>query len=126
MTRTLLRAAKVRPAQALSGMIWIPGGDFRMGSERRYPEEAPVREARVAGFWMDARHVTNRCAASAEQSSADPAARHIPRKVLKGGSHFCAPSYCRGRRPAAPHAQHTDTSASHVGFRCVVRPVAAT
>jgi formylglycine-generating enzyme required for sulfatase activity len=45
----------------------------------------------------------------------------IPRKVLKGGSHLCAPSYCRRYRPAARHAQPVDTSASHIGFRCVVR-----
>jgi formylglycine-generating enzyme required for sulfatase activity len=58
-----------------------------------------------------------------EQDSYDtcqPAIR-IPRKVLKGGSHLCAPNYCRRYRPAARHAQPIDTSASHIGFRCVVR-----
>jgi len=45
----------------------------------------------------------------------------IPRKVLKGGSHLCAPNYCRRYRPAARHAQPVDTSTSHVGFRCVLR-----
>jgi formylglycine-generating enzyme required for sulfatase activity len=45
----------------------------------------------------------------------------IPRRVLKGGSHLCAPSYCRRYRPAARHAQPVDTSTTHVGFRCVVR-----
>jgi formylglycine-generating enzyme len=45
----------------------------------------------------------------------------IPRKVLKGGSHLCAPNYCRRYRPAARHAQPIDTSTSHVGFRCIVR-----
>jgi sulfatase modifying factor 1 len=45
----------------------------------------------------------------------------IPRKVLKGGSHLCAPSYCRRYRPAARHAQPVDTSASHIGFRCIIR-----
>jgi formylglycine-generating enzyme required for sulfatase activity len=43
----------------------------------------------------------------------------IPRKVLKGGSHLCAPNYCRRYRPAARHAQPVDTSTSHVGFRLV-------
>src|SRR5215472_6360441 len=46
----------------------------------------------------------------------------IPRKVVKGGSHLCAPNYCRRYRPAARHAQPIDTGMSHVGFRCVVRP----
>jgi sulfatase modifying factor 1 len=45
----------------------------------------------------------------------------IPRKVVKGGSHLCAPNYCRRYRPAARHAQPVDTSMSHVGFRCIVR-----
>jgi formylglycine-generating enzyme required for sulfatase activity len=46
----------------------------------------------------------------------------IPRKVLKGGSHLCAPNYCRRYRPAARYAEPIDTSTSHVGFRCIVRP----
>jgi formylglycine-generating enzyme required for sulfatase activity len=45
----------------------------------------------------------------------------IPRKVVKGGSHLCAPSYCRRYRPAARHAQAVDSSMSHVGFRCVMQ-----
>jgi formylglycine-generating enzyme required for sulfatase activity len=45
----------------------------------------------------------------------------IPRKVLKGGSHLCAPSYCRRYRPAARHAEPVDTSTNHVGFRCIIR-----
>jgi len=43
----------------------------------------------------------------------------IPRKVLKGGSHLCAPNYCRRYRPAARYPQPIDTSTSHVGFRCI-------
>jgi formylglycine-generating enzyme required for sulfatase activity len=45
----------------------------------------------------------------------------IPRKLIKGGSHLCAPNYCRRYRPAARHAEAVDTSTSHLGFRCVVR-----
>jgi len=45
----------------------------------------------------------------------------IPRKVVKGGSHLCAPNYCRRYRPAARHAQPIDTSMSHIGFRCIMR-----
>lgn len=43
----------------------------------------------------------------------------IPRRVLKGGSHLCAPNYCQRYRPAARQPQEVDTSTSHVGFRCV-------
>jgi formylglycine-generating enzyme required for sulfatase activity len=45
----------------------------------------------------------------------------IPRKVVKGGSHLCAPNYCLRDRPAARHPQMIDTGMSHIGFRCVVR-----
>lgn len=45
----------------------------------------------------------------------------IPRKVVKGGSHLCAPNYCRRYRPAARHAQPVDSSTSHIGFRCISR-----
>ena len=58
-----------------------------------------------------------------EEESYDPCqpALRMPRKVLKGGSHLCAPNYCRRYRPAARYPQPIDTSMSHVGFRCIVR-----
>lgn len=58
-----------------------------------------------------------------EEDSYDPGqpAIRIPRKVIKGGSHLCAPNYCRRYRPAARHAEAIDTSTSHIGFRCVRR-----
>jgi formylglycine-generating enzyme len=46
---------------------------------------------------------------------------NIPRRVTKGGSHLCAPSYCLRFRPAARQFEAVDTSTSHIGFRCVVR-----
>jgi formylglycine-generating enzyme len=60
-----------------------------------------------------------------EAGSFDPCQPQIsiPRKVLKGGSHLCAPNYCRRYRPAARHPQPVDTSTSHVGFRCVMRGI---
>jgi len=50
---------------------------------------------------------------------------HIPRKVTKGGSHLCAPNYCRRYRPAARQPQATDTSTTHIGFRCIARSAPA-
>jgi formylglycine-generating enzyme len=41
---------------------------------------------------------------------------------MKGGSHLCAPNYCRRYRPAARMPQAVDTGTSHLGFRCIVRP----
>ena len=46
---------------------------------------------------------------------------HIPRKVVKGGSHLCAPNYCLRYRPAARQGEAIETSTSHIGFRCIVR-----
>ena len=85
----------------------------------------------TADFWS-ARHTADAPKAccvprnprgGGEEKSYDPCqpAIRIPRKVLKGGSHLCAPNYCRRYRPAARHAESIDTSTSHVGFRCVVR-----
>lgn len=45
----------------------------------------------------------------------------IGRKVIKGGSHLCAPNYCQRYRPAARAPQMVDSATSHIGFRCVVR-----
>ena len=44
-----------------SGMVWIPGGEFTMGtdSELGRPEEKPAHRVRVDGFWMDQTEVTN-------------------------------------------------------------------
>ena len=58
-----------------------------------------------------------------EEGSYDPCQPNIkiPRKVIKGGSHLCAPNYCQRYRPAARHAEAVDTSTSHLGFRCVIR-----
>jgi formylglycine-generating enzyme required for sulfatase activity len=57
------------PAQAREdGMVLIPGGTFRMGSEGKFdtpygmkffPEEAPVRTVTVGPFWIDETEVTN-------------------------------------------------------------------
>jgi sulfatase modifying factor 1 len=48
----------------------------------------------------------------------------IPRRVIKGGSHLCAPNYCLRYRPAARQGEAVDTSTGHIGFRCVVRAAA--
>lgn len=41
------------------GMVLVPGGTARIGSERWYAEERPVRSVRVEDLWFDAHPVTN-------------------------------------------------------------------
>jgi len=83
--------------------------------------------------WFEAGHSADRPKACCvpqnprggrEDASYDPGQPtvRIPRKVLKGGSHLCAPNYCRRYRPAARFPHPVDTSTCHVGFRCIVRP----
>jgi formylglycine-generating enzyme len=48
-----------------------------------------------------------------------------PYRVVKGGSHLCAPNYCLRYRPAARQGEAVDTSTCHIGFRCVVRAAKA-
>ena len=81
--------------------------------------------------WYEPRHAARKAACcaphnprgGAELASFDPSLPdiRIPRKVLKGGSHLCAPNYCRRYRPSARFPEPVDTSTSHVGFRCIVR-----
>jgi formylglycine-generating enzyme len=46
---------------------------------------------------------------------------NIARRVIKGGSHLCAPNYCLRFRPAARQGEAVDTSTTHIGFRCALR-----
>jgi formylglycine-generating enzyme required for sulfatase activity len=40
-------------------MVWVDGGEFRMGSDRGdYPEEGPPHSVQVDGFWVDEAPVT--------------------------------------------------------------------
>src|SRR5580698_2820845 len=54
--------APIRPTPAArSGMVWIPGGEFTMGTDLDlgWAEEKPSHRVKVDGFWMDETDVTN-------------------------------------------------------------------
>lgn len=51
----------------------------------------------------------------------EPGGAHVPRRVIKGGSHLCSPAYCLRYRPAARQPQMVESAMSHLGFRCVLR-----
>jgi formylglycine-generating enzyme required for sulfatase activity len=44
-----------------AGMMWVPAGEFLMGSDHKLAQanERPAHRVKVAGFWMDRHHVTN-------------------------------------------------------------------
>src|SRR5205823_1626421 len=43
------------------GMVWVPGGEFTMGTDADlgWPDEKPAHRVRVSGFWIDQTEVTN-------------------------------------------------------------------
>jgi formylglycine-generating enzyme len=91
----------------MAANVWEWTSDF---FTPHHPDEAAkaccaTRKARVSSLDQDRKEKNQ--------------APHLPSRVLKGGSHLCAPNYCLRYRPAAP--QSTDSSACHIGFRCIVR-----
>ncbi|MBR0813110.1 SUMF1/EgtB/PvdO family nonheme iron enzyme [Bradyrhizobium diazoefficiens] len=122
------------PARAVDVRDWSRWWQFMKGADWRHPygpkssinvhDSHPV----VHVAYSDALATKACCIpedprGGPEVKSLDPDQPNmrIPGKPLKGGSHLCAPNYCRRYRPAARHAEAIDTSTSHVGFRCVRR-----
>ncbi|HLW68353.1 MAG TPA: SUMF1/EgtB/PvdO family nonheme iron enzyme, partial [Gemmataceae bacterium] len=58
---TYLAVRSNHKSQAPAGMVWIPGGEFTMGSDADDVSSAehPAHRVRVNGFWMDQTDVTN-------------------------------------------------------------------
>lgn len=75
------------------------------------------------GTDSESRHTLENPRGGLQEESCDPRTPElrIPRRVMKGGSHLCAPNYCHRYRPAARMGQTIDTTTSHLGFRCIVR-----
>jgi formylglycine-generating enzyme len=65
------------------------------------------------------------CAPHNPQVTSPALQEAIPRRVIKGGSHLCAPSYCLRYRPAARQGEAVDTATTHIGFRCILRDAPA-
>lgn len=58
---TPVRADADTNADAPPGMVWVPSGEFTMGTddETTLPNEHPAHRVKVSGFWMDVTPVTN-------------------------------------------------------------------
>ena len=119
------------PEGQLMANIWIgrfPSESLKgAGAERTTPVESFPPNGYglydVVGNvweWTDSVYEDREAFAQACCGSSAGADAHA-RRVVKGGSHLCAPNYCLRYRPAARQGQTLDTSTGHLGFRCVVR-----
>ena len=137
-----------RPGGRIMANTW-DGPDFPWRSTREsgYTRTSPVGSFPANGFglydmagnvwewtddWWTSHHpddAASPCCVPANPRGGDPEGSRDPRqpqfrigrRVIKGGSHLCADSYCLRYRPAARRPQMVDTGMSHVGFRCVRR-----
>lgn len=92
-------------------MIRIPGGTFRMGADRHYPEGASARLVTVDAFRMNRTPETFVRATDYVTLVEIPRSKRSPRALCR----ICPmPRYAR-------HAQPIVTSMSHLGFRCIAR-----
>lgn len=60
------------PPDSSADMVWIPGGEFTMGTDSKeaWPDEKPAHRVRVNGFWMDKTEVTNGSSTSSSRRRA--------------------------------------------------------
>jgi formylglycine-generating enzyme required for sulfatase activity len=135
---------EVRPGGRIMANTW-DGADFpwRSTGESGWLRTAPVGSFPPNGYglrdmagnvwewtddWWLAHHpddATTPCCVPTNprggdlEGSLDPTQPQfrVPRKVIKGGSHLCADSYCLRYRPAARRPQMIDTGMSHIGVR---------
>ena len=96
----------------------LPGERLRSRRHDRQHVGVDERLLRAAAFACPAFGRRRRAAHEPARGPERRAGVSHPARVLKGGSHLCAPEYCLRYRPAARSAQAEDTAMTHIGFRC--------
>jgi formylglycine-generating enzyme required for sulfatase activity len=104
----------------MAGNVWEWTRDIFAPHRAPHPVQHDASRARASCCSASRTRVESADADHAAESSA----ARVPQRVVKGGSYLCAPNYCLRFRPAARQPQAIDSSASHVGFRCIVREAA--
>lgn len=104
---------------ALDGYAGIaPADSFAPNGYGLYNMIGNVWEWTTGRFRSD--HMAQKSCCSVGRDGTDgPATQRL---VIKGGSHLCAPNYCRRYRPAARTPQQATATTNHIGFRCIRRP----
>ena len=78
--RATVPSPTAAPPEKPSGMVWIPGGSFMMGSEDK-PVEKPAHRVVLEGFWMDESEVSNaQFRAFVEATAYVTSAEKVPKK----------------------------------------------
>ncbi len=101
-----------------------PHGFFRTSPVKRFPANGFRLFDVVGNVWewtnspWTQTHSRSRCAPAASCCAPTAPLSEGDRRVTKGGSHLCAPSYCHRYRPAARQAHAVRSSTGHLGFRC--------
>ena len=91
MSNGALEEFGLSTAKAPPGTVFIPGGTFRMGSDRHYPEEAPVHAVTVDGVWMDRSQLpTAPFANSSRRPATSPSRKLSPiQKIIPARCRIC-------------------------------------
>ena len=131
------RGGAARNARFIWGEEFLRGGKFMANvftgqfphndtAEDGFAGTSPVRAFPSNGYGLFdmAGNVWN-WTADAFRETPDARADEF-RRVIKGGSFLCHPSYCESYRPTARRGTPYDTGSAHVGFRCAASPAART